>query len=1092
MKRPTKLTEKGTRVPDAREQRVNESVSEYLRGVQFLQGEVQRSLRFAMLVQELLGVQPKLVEDYIEGVERYVKVRQKDRILRGRVDNLFGNLIIEFESQIPKNLDQAKEQLCHYTAILWSQEAPGRRAPYLCMATDGVRFELYSPTVNDATIRDVAPADVHLEPIDSCNWTQLKPLDVLFWLDRYFKRKEPLRPTTEEVLRDFGPQSHAFQMTTAALLDLWRRIGAQKPFTVIYESWQKYLAIVYGSSVGGSELFMRHTYLATLAKILSWMRIRQGQSLPQDKEIVRLLEGKIFKEMGIENFIEEDFFSWLARDHAVRVGVGAVRGLFSILQNYSLHELSEDVLKSLYQGLVDPETRHDLGEFYTPDWLAHRMVVRLLDTNSGASVLDPACGSGTFLYLAIREKRRRLGDSPATLDHIMNSVCGMDVHPLAVIIAKTNYMLALGELLTARGGRTLKIPVFLANTIWLPELDRTADLFLGLRRYGLDIKHRKVRLPESLLKDPVLYDACIEYAKDFAEHHRDKTVTLESFRSFLSARNLVLPGDKREALIRALYEIAETLKSLIESDRDTIWAFILKNSYKPLLLRGGFDFVVGNPPWLAFRFTEGDYREFIRGQITQEYALLKGRGELITHLELATLFLVRCADLYLKANGTIAFVLPKSIFSADQHQGLRARSFRLAEDKTQSLIWREIWDCEEVEPLFRQSACVLIGQKCDREADQDVIPAELLSGKLNGKNAPLSEADRALRADRVHLSLHKRGTRSYWAAGDQPEVQGVSAYKELFAQGATMFPRSFWFVQVRPSPVVGIDPSRPPLDTSDYAKQNAEPAYRSVDLHGAMEGRFLYATLLSTDLLPFGRLDYRLVLLPIRAEGNRYRLLDADEAGRKGFLLLATWLDKAETEWQKRRGTKAKDSTAVDWLNYRNKLTSQGPGPKFRVLYTSSATHLTAAVIEEEEITFHMGQQRVFAQGFVAESMTYYHASPGGAESYYLGSVLNAPVIDDLIKSMQSRGLWGPRHVHKKVLELPIPLFDPGNAEHARLAELGEECTAKVKHWEQHDRPPKIKSIGKLRGLVREMLRGELCEIDSLVVEILKGRGELP
>ena len=44
----------------------------------------------------------------------------------------------------------------------------------------------------------------------------------------------------------------------------------------------------------------------------------------------------------------------------------------------------------------------------------------------------------------------------------------------------------------------------------------------------------------------------------------------------------------------------------------------------------------------------------------------------------------------------------------------------------------------------------------------------------------------------------------------------------------------------------------------------------------------------------------------------------------------------------------------------------------------------------------------------------------------------------------------------------------------------------------QHERPQKIKSIGKLRGLVREMLEEELCEIDSLVVEILKGRAEVP
>jgi type I restriction-modification system DNA methylase subunit len=58
--------------------------------------------------------------------------------------------------------------------------------------------------------------------------------------------------------------------------------------------------------------------------------------------------------------------------------------------------------------LVDPDTRHDLGEFYTPDWLAEIMLDHVLAENPDVRLLDPACGSGTFLYTAIRLKRRWL------------------------------------------------------------------------------------------------------------------------------------------------------------------------------------------------------------------------------------------------------------------------------------------------------------------------------------------------------------------------------------------------------------------------------------------------------------------------------------------------------------------------------------------------------------------------------------------------------------------------------------------------------------------------------------------------------------
>jgi hypothetical protein len=38
----------------------------------------------------------------------------------------------------------------------------------------------------------------------------------------------------------------------------------------------------------------------------------------------------------------------------------------------------EDVLKGVYQQLIDPKDRHDLGEYYTPDWLCERIVQELL------------------------------------------------------------------------------------------------------------------------------------------------------------------------------------------------------------------------------------------------------------------------------------------------------------------------------------------------------------------------------------------------------------------------------------------------------------------------------------------------------------------------------------------------------------------------------------------------------------------------------------------------------------------------------------------------------------------------------------------
>jgi len=87
---------------------------------------------------------------------------------------------------------------------------------------------------------------------------------------------------------------------------------------------------------------------------------------------------------------------------------------------------------------------------------------------------------------------------------------------------------------------------------------------------------------------------------------------------------------------------------------------------------------------------------------------------------------------------------------------------------------------------------------------------------------------------------------------------------------------------------------------------------------------------------------------------------------------------------------------------------------------------------------------------------------------------------------MQSRGLWGPRDIHKKVLELPIPKFNHENPFHRRMAQLGQTCSTRVEHWLASGGRGEIKSIGRLRSMVREILRSELAEIDFLVKDLLE------
>lgn len=147
-------------------------------------------------------------------------------------------------------------------------------------------------------------------------------------------------------------------------------------------------------------------------------------------------------------------------------------------------------MKDLYHGLIPETVRHALGEYYTPDWLAdHTIALAGYDGDPRKTFLDPSCGSGTFLVLAIQRVREWLNDHAPewttnekrreALGLIQRNVVGFDLNPLAVIASRTNYLFALGSLLRHHtGANQLEIPVYLTDSVLLPgQVDAQRDMF---------------------------------------------------------------------------------------------------------------------------------------------------------------------------------------------------------------------------------------------------------------------------------------------------------------------------------------------------------------------------------------------------------------------------------------------------------------------------------------------------------------------------------------------------------------------------------------------------------------------------------------
>jgi len=193
------------------------------------------------------------------------------------------------------------------------------------------------------------------------------------------------------------------------------------------------------------------------------------------------------QEMLVEGLFQDDIFVWwtdgyteeISRRHdsgasqfeAVATGRGdeggvtriseatrnrfsrAVAEVFFNVLRFDFGDVEGDLLGDLYQRYFDPETRKALGEFYTPQPVIDYIMdgVGYDRGVSGERLIDPACGSGTFLVEAVErylDDVRRYEDDPDWKDHLQDlctrpRVVGLDIHPFAVLMAQIRFVVAI-------------------------------------------------------------------------------------------------------------------------------------------------------------------------------------------------------------------------------------------------------------------------------------------------------------------------------------------------------------------------------------------------------------------------------------------------------------------------------------------------------------------------------------------------------------------------------------------------------------------------------------------------------------------------
>ncbi|MCH9032042.1 MAG: N-6 DNA methylase, partial [candidate division Zixibacteria bacterium] len=614
-----------------------------------------KSAKWAKSEEDIRHECNKLIDDFVKKAGLNIKGRHEYGLAGGRIDSKYGRVIIEYK--YPKGAGKITE----------NKNSPGVKAVVKQIKK---RFEDFK------TEENIEPERIFGVGCDGDTFVFVR-------LRGKTIEAEPPQPVTkhtvERLLRalvSLGAKGYSF--TPDNLCD---HFGGQGPIAldgiariydvisttespkaqIFFQQWQILFGEVCGYDVHGQSdrirklgehyniptakpaelLFSVHTYYGILIKLiaaeivssfspLGTSTLKRLVSAPTSAklraELESLEQGGIWSQLGIRNFLEGDLFSWYLDAWDERLEE-AVRKMVTTLDRYDPSTLSvepaesRDLLKKLYQHLFPKSVRHDLGEYYTPDWLAELVLDELgYDGNPDKRLLDPACGSGTFLVMTINrikawfnEHRFECGfGEDELLKKILSNVIGFDLNPLAVMAARTNYLLAIRDLLRDAG--EIELPVYLCDSIMTPS--EYGDLFAG--HLG---KARQLKTSAGDFNIPTEVTGNRDHIGRYADTLEFCIRDHYSPEEFLErCETEAIPVTEAE-LHMNLYR---HLQKLDGKNQNGIWARIIKNAFAPLFIET-VDYVIGNPPWVNWENLPSEYRRST-APLWQVYDLFRHKG----------------------------------------------------------------------------------------------------------------------------------------------------------------------------------------------------------------------------------------------------------------------------------------------------------------------------------------------------------------------------------------------------------------------------------------------------------------------------------
>ncbi|MGB6877123.1 MAG: N-6 DNA methylase [Candidatus Acidiferrales bacterium] len=994
-----------------------------------LRGEIQSRLRLIFPSSE----DETWINHYNAGAEARTKVgtaggKSVDRF----IDNLVGSTTIEYEAdlRVLAKRDEGFWQVREHAAGLIRSGVPLSQVRGILSDTlDWYAYDIaLTAGVDPATC---TTDDITLALVDQLQLTADDDASAELFIAflRKHLAREKSRPLRSELLiLDMGLESGPYLRSADPLLKLVNDGRAADPsIALATDLWSEFVDYLAGDVAGfRAGAYSDEAYLCILARLLSANVLAEDAVLSGDDELKAILDGSYFRgRYQLDNIVELDYFGWLTSPQHIDKLVPVAREIQRDLYAYDFSwRPEEDLFGRLMAQLARRSQRKLLGQEWTPAWVGRLLAERCIDNLPAGEpprIIDMCCGSGSILAEVLKVARERLGLVGITALH--DVATGFDIDPLAVTLSKTTWVVTLAPEIKAATSRIV-IPIYHADSLFavtpvsagLPVLGEDEPIDVSLDGAIVKLPHALVQPGYRDLFDRIVdwaYDeACDARVKGSAAHLREAD-TAQFLQGAAVASGAVISTHLQEELVSAVHALVRRMAELAVANRNGIWAFILRNTYRPGLLSGQFNGLVSNPPWLAMSgLADNPYRAVLTSRASL-YGI-RPAGQSFLHLELGTTHLLHAVDRYLKPGASVACLVPGTVFNGHHHERLRQRKF-LTSSRPVALEIAEIW---QVAPgTFKYPGAAIIGHKRGSVAG---LETNSISGFLALKSG-LEEAE---------FSVRRIGTtRTAWVLEKEGLPVATGGMKEVPQQGADLMPRTAVCIEILSESGVEFRVDTPSKGSTWAFTVKAAKELKEVRFPGYAASRFIYRIAQSENLLPF-LLGAHCAPVAIPAERDPtgvWKTYNEADIRRMGFTQTARRFQDINAKLQE----VGQGKSLQERIDERGKLVKQKFGNEGHLIIAGAGgKHICAACVPVAG-----------AKDLVIDQTLYWKVIASADEAWFCVGMLNSHAMTEAIRPFNPKGAFGERHIHALPYRL-MPAFDASNEDHWKIAELAREASA--------------------------------------------------